>query len=416
MDTIQSQLDDLYLNIELKRDILDPKLPIEYVEHERLSDVLREDLEIGKTKTLYDRILPSQSMNLNKWCSLYTKDTRYLKQTQKCIKHYSVQPYTCDLFKKTYEDYIGETNFIDKYQYVGFKMFQQLNESSTFLHCLSLYNLTSPIFSLISPLIMLVIPFMLLKMQSVPITIDGYIKHLSELFKHTSVYQLFFNFRSLSFQNRLSAFFSLFIYLLQVYNNVISCMSFYRNITTIYDFLSQYESHVKQSISLIDQTANHLRSYSTYRPFVEESLRQKENLQHLLSQLQKIQPCESIVLKIGQIGVLMQLYYDLFMNETYHKAMQYTFFLHDYNMDMLWIYAAVRSKKLKPCKYGKKTVMNGMYYLALMDEPSVRNDIDLKTNLLISGPNASGKTTVLKSLLLNAILSQQWGYGCYEKA
>jgi DNA mismatch repair ATPase MutS len=112
----------------------------------------------------------------------------------------------------------------------------------------------------------------------------------------------------------------------------------------------------------------------------------------------------------------MQLYYDLFMNEAYHKAIQYTFFLHDYNMDMLWIYAAVRSKKLKPCKYGKKTVMNGMYYLALMDEPSVRNDIDLKTNLVISGPNASGKTTVLKSLLLNAILSQQWGYGCYEKA
>jgi DNA mismatch repair ATPase MutS len=40
----------------------------------------------------------------------------------------------------------------------------------------------------------------------------------------------------------------------------------------------------------------------------------------------------------------------------------------------------------------------------------------LNKNLLISGPNASGKTTLLKSLFLNVILSQQFGYGCYEKA
>lgn len=416
MDTIQHQIDDLYLNIDLERETVDPKLPIEYVAHERLTDILREDLEIGKTQSLYSNLIPSTSMNMDKWCSIYTKDTKYLKQTQKCIKRYPIPSYSCASFKQEYEGYIQETNFIDKYQYIGFKMFKQLNESSNFLHCLSLYNLTSPIFSLISPLVMLLIPFMLLKIQNVPITIGGYITHLSKIFKSTSVYQLFFNFKSISFQQRISAFFSLFIYLLQVYNNIISCMSFYRNMTTVYQFLIHYESHLKQSILLIDEMANHLRKYSTYTPFREESLRQKDTLQKLLNKLQKIQQGDSLFLKISQIGLLMQLYYDLFMNSTYHKAIQYTFFIHDYNLDIRSIQSIVQSNHLKPCKYGKKTRIKGMYYIALMHEPTIRNDVDLNMNLLISGPNASGKTTILKSLLLNVIMSQQFGYGCYDQA
>ena len=34
--------------------------------------------------------------------------------------------------------------------------------------------------------------------------------------------------------------------------------------------------------------------------------------------------------------------------------------------------------------------------------------------MIITGPNASGKTTTLKSALINIILSQQIGYGCFE--
>jgi hypothetical protein len=415
MDDIQNKIDDLYLNGILMRDEIDHKLPIEYVDHQILSDVIREDLEIGKKYSLYEKIFPQSSL-MNKWCSLYTKDTTFLKQTQKCIKRYSCLPYSCEMFKKEYDEFVGETNFIDKYQYIGFKMFKQLNESSGFLHCLSMYNLTSPVFSLLSPLVMLLLPFMILKMQNVPITITGYIEHLKNIFKNTSVYQLFFNFTSISFQSRMSAFFSLFIYLLQVYNNVISCFSFYRNINTVTGFLFHYKEHLKQSISLIDRVSHSVSTYSSYHPFMEESLRQKEALLRILYKVEQIQPCETLFLKIGQIGSLMSLYYDLFMNEENHKAIQYTFFLHNFNHDILHIQDAVKTHKLNACKYKKKTSIKGMYYLAHMNETNIKNSIDLKNNLLISGPNASGKTTLLKSLFLNVIMSQQFGYGCYDKA
>ena len=36
--------------------------------------------------------------------------------------------------------------------------------------------------------------------------------------------------------------------------------------------------------------------------------------------------------------------------------------------------------------------------------------------MIMTGPNASGKTTILKTTLINIILSQQWGCGFYDSA
>jgi hypothetical protein len=416
MEKLQEQLDDLYVDGGSYHTDPQYKLPIEYVEHQILSDVIRDDLEIGKTNPLYKELFPVESKLMNRWCSIYTKDTAFLKDTQKCIKRYSSESYGCDTFIKSYNHFISETNFIEKYQYIGFKFLQHLNESSGFLHCLSLYNLTSPVFSLLSPLVMLLLPFMILKIQNIPVTISGYINHLKTVFKNTSVYQLFFNFSSVSLQSRVSAFFSLFIYCLQVYQNVLSCFSFYRNITTIYQFLMDYKSHLSQSVSLIDKIHTSLSPYSTYKSFLEEALRQKKTIQHILLVLDQIKPCESILMKIGQIGTLMKIYYDFFTKEQYHHTLSYTFFIHQYNADMLSIKKVVTNKLLNPCKFKKKTDMKGLYYLAHIKEKKIRNHVNLKDNLLISGPNASGKTTLLKSVFLNVIMSQQFGYGCYEKA
>jgi len=416
MDTIQDKIDELYLNGNTVHPEVRHKLPIEYVDYHTLDPIIRGDLEIGDVNPLYKYLVHPDSSLMTKWCSLYTTDTHFLKQTQKCIKKYKSEPYSCESFKKSYQGFSTETNFIDKYQYIGFKFLQHLNSSSGFLHCLSLYNLTCPIFSLLSPLVMLLIPFMLLKLQNVPVTISSYIEHLKTVLKNTSIYHLFFNVSSISFQNRVSAFFSLFIYLLQVYQNILSCVSFYRNINTIYQFLFDYKDHLYQSVKLLDHIGESIQSFPSYHGFLQEIIKQKVNIQSALHKLDSIEPSESIFMKIAQLGLLMNLYYEIFMKDEHHHLISYTFFMHEFNRDILCLQKAVHSKQIKPCKYKKKTEMKGLYYLAHMHEPNVRNHVDLKDNLLISGPNASGKTTILKSVFLNVIMSQQFGYGCYEKA
>ena len=46
----------------------------------------------------------------------------------------------------------------------------------------------------------------------------------------------------------------------------------------------------------------------------------------------------------------------------------------------------------------------------------VKNSYSLNKNIIITGPNASGKTTLLKSTLFNIILSQQIGCGFFNSA
>ena len=46
----------------------------------------------------------------------------------------------------------------------------------------------------------------------------------------------------------------------------------------------------------------------------------------------------------------------------------------------------------------------------------VPNDITLHKQLIITGPNAAGKTTIIKATLFNIILSQQIGFGFYKSA
>ena len=59
-------------------------------------------------------------------------------------------------------------------------------------------------------------------------------------------------------------------------------------------------------------------------------------------------------------------------------------------------------------------VIKDQYYPALINESFVTNDVDLSNNMVITGPNASGKTTYLKTTMLNVVFTQQFGCGFYS--
>jgi hypothetical protein len=396
-------------------DVSEFKLPIEYTDHKRVSSIVQSDLEMSGPSPLY-RHLFDQSLLMEKWSSFYTTDVAFLKDSQKMIHKCKVVPYKDAVFHETFRSFCEEPHFIDRYQYIGFKPMIHMNKSPSFLHCLGMYNLSTPIFSLLSPLLILVMPFVILKMKGIEVTIDQYVEHLKSTMKTTSLYKLFGGFDTVSMQDKTTALISLFIYFLQIYTNITSCMTYYKNISSIYTFIKDCKEHLENTVEVADTLQLRIARYSTYRPFHHKNEIELEKMRQMIRHLNEIRPTTSIFYKLTQIGTLMNLYYEFFMRDDYRNTLLYSFHLNQYIRDIHTLRQKTKTHDIQPCKFGKHTIFKEMYYLPLLKEKNVKNTLDLQRNLILSGPNASGKTTVLKSMMINTLLCQQFGLGCFSKA
>jgi energy-coupling factor transporter ATP-binding protein EcfA2 len=390
------------------------KLPIEYSEHREINDIIKTDIELLPTNNIYKHIIPD-SILVTKWSSFYSTDKSFLKDTQQHIKYYQASVPSDTMFLD-YKKFKEESNFIEKYQYMSVKMLKPLNNYTIFLHFLGFFNLASPAISLLSPLFALIIPFVILKCKGVPITISMYIELIKKMIRQNSFIKLFTDFTTLNSQQKMSGIVSILFYIYQIYANIMSCIKFYNNVHSVSGFLSKYKTHIKSSILLCDKVQGSIQKYESYTAFYNEITLHKQIMNSLLERINILLPYDNTVSKLSQLGIYMHLYYDLYFNELYHSTFMYSVFLHQYDVDISALNALVKSKKLNKCKFGSKTKMNKMYYLPHIDNSPVKNSIELDKNIIITGPNASGKTTILKSILINTLLSQQIGYGCYSKA
>jgi DNA mismatch repair ATPase MutS len=66
------------------------------------------------------------------------------------------------------------------------------------------------------------------------------------------------------------------------------------------------------------------------------------------------------------------------------------------------------------CEYGSTTRLWGMGH-PLLTNTQVRNPLSLEKNVIITGPNAAGKTTYMKAVCANIILGQTFGFVCAHK-
>jgi hypothetical protein len=410
VELYEKKYNELYDTPEEYKEIIPFKLPIEYVENNEINNIIKTDLEMPQ---IYKHLI-GESLLTEKWSSYYTTNKDFLKETQRHIVSFSTIDIDNSILSE-YRRFKGETSFIDKYQYIGLKMLKQFNYSSIFLHGLGLYNLSSPIISLFTPLLVLIVPFIILKMKGVPITIALYIEFLKGMIQKNSMYTLFTKFNEIPFQQRVSTLVTIFFYFFQIYSNIMSCISFYRNIHSVSNFLEKYKIHIKKSIDTMKVLQLNITQYKTYDIFNQEIEDHRQRLTTLYYRLNSILPFKNTVSRISQLGIIMNLNYEIYMEKTFDESLMYSIYLNEYMRDINSLKSLVK-KKIYKCKFRKNTKIQGMYYLPHILETPILNDIDLSQNIMITGPNAAGKTTILKSLLINLLMSQQFGYGCYKKA
>ena len=380
--------------------------------------------------------------------------------------------------KDTWKDFRGTgkiADFKEKFSYVETPFLSKLNGSSSFLQFLSLYNISSPVIALLTPLIVLIIPFFVLMMRGLTVSISEYVDILKTIISQHSVGKFLTQFETVSVEQKMYILMSVVFYGIQIYQNVMACVRFYNNIKLVHTHIHAINGYLTATGVNMSYMIQLIQTYhlTTYEPFREELADKYALLEDVTRALSDISPFSVSVSKFFQIGYIMKNYYSLFSQTDLNELLEYSFGFNAYMEHLTACRSFVVDGMIHACSFTepepeleaeaaaaepeperpltpiteeasadeeasaaeapllpppppvavvvKKNVTKliSQVYAPLKARDAatvVANDIVLDKQLVITGPNAAGKTTVIKSTLFNIILSQQIGYGFYERA
>ena len=404
------------------------KYPVEYLkEKHTLPEVIKEDLELLKThdeknKPIYNILLKPKTKlgkkSINKISKFYTTNVEYLKETQKLTKKVKNIDFDASLIDNMYDKWNNiknDNDFVNKYQYIGWEKLKWLNYSQIFLHILSIYNLLSPVINLMSPLFLFIVPFILLRSMRIKITWKMYKSILVTQLKNHAIGQLFTSFHKVKMSQKVYIMFCAGMYIYNFYQNILSCYRFYKNAHFITGNISELKKYLRYTIEKMKMYEKMIDGYKNYKNFKKDLIKNREELEKFLKEIKSIpDECKNIT-NLFKLGKIMRYFYTIYDNFDLNSIMNYSFDFNGYIDNMLGISKSLKNKKINKVKYvkNKTTIKFKKLYHPSIENP-VTNDINFNKNKIITGPNAAGKTTILKATILSTIFSQQFGFGYFK--
>lgn len=410
------------------------KLPIDYLEESvvhTLSPIVAADLELDRAptgeKSVYEIALNPQheyaSAMISRIKSKYTTHVGFLENTQKVVAtvcqdirpRMSSPDKIADICKDLYE----AEGFHDRYSFIDIEKFKYVNHHSGFMGFWTIINLMSPLLSLIMPLLFMVAPFVLLKIQGVPIGFSSYLEVLMKIAKTHFIGKILNSVGSADFSvsNLLYIVFTVALYGMQMYQNVRACQRFYKNIFVVNERLINMKEFADYSIGGYDAfLSKYQDSLEHYAPFFHDIVVHRGYMVQLRDDLAAIKPFEFSIGKCFSVGHLLKCYYGLFDIEQHRRAIIYAIGFDSYLNLMSGLNSRLVAGHMNrgAFAHGKTRFIGQAYPSNVGSEGCVVNTMDLSANVIITGPNASGKTTQLKATAINIILTQQFGVGFYE--
>jgi len=277
-----------------------------------------------------------------------------------------------------------------------------LNNKGTFLTTYNIYRiLISPLIGFLTPVMYVILPFLFLRFYcKIPFPFTDFIKLYTNLLFDSSLQDALFGSTITQFQ-RYSLLLSILFYFQGLFNSVEVARLVYRGTRVIYQ-------KTKGALSFF-QYAERLQ---------QECHTEMTEVQSCDFPWQtKFESLHPINLPQRSFGDFLAIYHELDMNR-YKSLLQQTYMLDALTAITKWCFAASQTrtvvKFIEPCT-GKLPVVNinGVYHPCLKPEMTslVKNDVQVDgvKNMIITGPNAGGKSTLLKSLVLAVYLAQTIG-------
>ena len=378
--------------------------------------------KIGDNDQLQSQVNELTKETVEQMAGYYTTDVSFLKDNQKLLKDYKPlqekKNYTAVL--ELWKEIKTDTGFREKYYYIDWEQLEFLNRSEWFLQFMSIYNLMSPIISLLIPIFILIIPFLVIKLKGLDISLGEYTEVLKFLLQSNAIGKLFTTFNDVTINDKIYLLVSAAFYLFSIYQNIMVCIRFNCNMRKIHQYFDELGNYLSNTLAKMDNYLLYAEDLTSQRDFTTVLKEKKYMLAYFRDKLKALSSYSLInIRKCGEIGTVMKYFYELYNDPIVHDAVMYSFGFNGYIDCLEGLQKNVEERKIGFAEFvdsNKKTVFKNNYYASLKDSNPVKNTIRLKKNIIITGPNASGKTTVLKSTLINLLFTQQFGVGFYDSA
>ena len=403
------------------------RLPITFVKKERLHTLTKnvmEDLELNTS--INKNIFPSDkdsrtfgNLTREEWSKQITTDVSFLKDTQNILIDITKQ--TNDKNKNKQDasqffaiwDDVHDKHFLEKYYYMDWPQLTYLNKSSKFLQCITVANVLSPLLSLCIPLFIIIIPFIILKIKGINIDMNKYIQVLKETAGNHFIGKSILNMESLSWDKLIYLIITFVVYVFQIYQNTTTCFKYYKNVKKINENLLYVKNYISSTINKMESFVLKHKSKRSYYLFCQEVEKHSNQLKPFLQELSIISEFQHTIKKSSEIGYMLKCYYELMNNDLYSTSIRFSMGFEGYLENMMALSNHIKSGKMSLATFNlsKETSIQKQFYP--LTKEKITNNITMKNNIIITGPNASGKTTLIKTTTVNIIVSQQIGCGFY---
>ena len=401
-------------------------IPLRFQKNTPIEQNLINDLELINTQEktnipVVDYLFkPTNELgkkSLNQW-NCYTSDVNFLKESQKLynnIDDLQEKRDVIDDMLKTWKNIKGIQKFDERFQYIEWERLAFLNSYAIFMYFLSFLNITAPIMQLIAPLMAFILPFFLLKAAGIPVSMDKYTEILKKIMSTNALYKLVTSFNEVDTKQKVTMLVTVGLYFYNLYQNLLSCYKFYSNSFFIIEKLNSIKEYLNYTINQITLFENKIKPYHTYQSFLKDLSSRKEKLQNLHDNLQFLPSKFYDASTIPSYGYIMKYFYDFHNSEDINELIEYSFGFNGYINNLVGIKQNIKLNNIHKTIYSNKNVskIKKVYHPSLSNE-CIKNNINLKKSIILTGPNAAGKTTLLKSTIINILFSQQVGFGFYQ--
>jgi len=165
-----------------------------------------------------------------------------------------------------------------------------------------------------------------------------------------------------------------------------------------------------------------IQNKQTYKGFDTDLQKHCFSLEILSDELKHIQHFQHSIHKFNSVGYMLKCFYRIHSNSNFEEAIRYSIGFQGYIDNLIGVHSNIVSGNIHFSEFTNgiiekeknNCVFKNQYYPPLVDENPVKNDCSFKKNIVISSPNKSGKTTILKTTAINIIFTQQFGCGFYS--